>query len=129
MADRIAVFNEGKIVQVGKPEDIYYRPEVPFVADFVGSSNVLPPHVTEKTKGIWANAAVRPEAVRLGDEGLPATVRATSFIGTSTRVSLEVDGIQMIALLPKGQTIPSVGERTHVSWADDDIHLMEQADE
>ncbi|MGH1356673.1 MAG: ABC transporter ATP-binding protein [Thalassovita sp.] len=129
MADRVAVFNEGKIVQVGKPEDIYYRPEVPFVADFVGSSNVLPPHFTEKVKGVWTSASVRPEAVKLGHEGLPATVRATSFIGTSTRVSLELDGIQMIALLPKGQHIPPVGEQTRVSWADEDIHLMEQADE
>ncbi|OIQ24475.1 MAG: polyamine ABC transporter ATP-binding protein [Alphaproteobacteria bacterium MedPE-SWcel] len=129
MADRVAVFNDGKIVQVGKPEDIYYRPEVPFVADFVGSSNVLPPHVTKEVKGIAVTAAVRPEAVRLGEKGLPATVRSTSFIGTSTRVSLDLGGFQMIALLPKGQIIPSAGERTHVSWADEDIHLMEQADE
>jgi putative spermidine/putrescine transport system ATP-binding protein len=129
MADRVAVFNEGKIVQVGKPEDIYYRPEVPFVADFVGSSNVLPPHVTQKATGKRTTAAVRPEAIRLGQTGLPAVVRATSFIGTSTRVSLELDGMQMVALLPKGQNIPQAGEHTHVSWADDDIHLMEMANE
>ncbi|WP_095595678.1 ABC transporter ATP-binding protein [Actibacterium pelagium] len=129
MADRVAVFNEGKIVQVGKPEDIYYRPEVPFVADFVGSSNVIPPHVTEKVTGTRATASVRPEAVKLGDSGLPATVRATSFLGTSTRVSLELEGVQMVALLAKGQNIPEVGEHTHVSWGEDDIHLMETADE
>jgi putative spermidine/putrescine transport system ATP-binding protein len=44
MADRVAIFNEGKIVQVGSPEEIYERPKTKFVADFVGSSNVLSPH-------------------------------------------------------------------------------------
>ena len=43
MADRVAVFNDGKIVQVGSPADVYERPRSRFVADFVGSSNVLPP--------------------------------------------------------------------------------------
>ena len=43
MADRVAIFNDGKIVQVGSPEDIYERPNTKFVADFVGSSNVLSP--------------------------------------------------------------------------------------
>ena len=43
MADRVAIFNEGKLVQVGTPRDIYERPQTRFVADFVGSSNVLDP--------------------------------------------------------------------------------------
>ena len=43
MADRVAIFNDGKIVQVGSPSDIYERPRSRFVADFVGSSNVLSP--------------------------------------------------------------------------------------
>ena len=43
MADRVAVFNDGKIVQVGAPADVYERPRSRFVADFVGSSNVLSP--------------------------------------------------------------------------------------
>ena len=45
MADRVAVFNEGRIVQVGSPEDIYERPRTRFVADFVGGSNVIEPEV------------------------------------------------------------------------------------
>ena len=43
MADRVAIFNDGKIVQVGVPDDVYERPRSRFVADFVGSSNVLSP--------------------------------------------------------------------------------------
>ena len=45
MANRVAIFNEGRIVQVGTPADVYERPNSRFVADFVGSSNVLPPDV------------------------------------------------------------------------------------
>src|SRR4029079_13055112 len=41
MADRVAVFNDGRIVQVGSPEEIYERPRTRFVADFVGGSNVI----------------------------------------------------------------------------------------
>ncbi len=55
MADRIAVFNDGKIMQVGTPEEIYQRPKTRFVADFVGSSNVLPPD--------FVAALCRPEAL------------------------------------------------------------------
>lgn len=124
MADRVAVFNDGKIVQVGKPEDIYYRPTVPFVADFVGSSNVLPPDLTEKIAGKRVYAALRPEALRIGAQGHVATVRATSFIGTATRVSLNMGDTSMIALLPKGREIPAVGAQVNVSWSDDDLHLM-----
>ena len=43
MADRVAIFNEGKLVQIGTPRDVYERPQTRFVADFVGSSNVLAP--------------------------------------------------------------------------------------
>jgi putative spermidine/putrescine transport system ATP-binding protein len=131
MADRVAVFNEGKIVQVGRPEDIYYRPEVPFVADFVGSSNVLPPELTEKLIGRRSYAALRPEAVKIstggtgGAEGHVAVVRATSFIGAATRVSVTMAETAMIALVPKGQALPAIGDQVHLCWDADDLHLME----
>ena len=48
MADRVAVFNDGRIMQIGTPEEIYQRPKTRFVADFVGSSNVLPPDFVER---------------------------------------------------------------------------------
>ncbi len=51
MANRVAIFNEGKIVQVGSPEDVYERPQTRFVADFVGSSNVFPPRSPRRRAG------------------------------------------------------------------------------
>lgn len=124
MADRVAVFNEGRIVQVGAPEDIYYRPAVPFVADFVGSSNVLPPDFVARLTGKRASAAVRPEAVRLADAGHAAQVSSVSFLGAATRVAMTVDGAPMTMLLPKGAPIPRPGETVHVNWAPEDLHIM-----
>lgn len=124
MADRVAVFNEGKIIQVGAPEDIYYRPEQPFVADFVGSSNVLPPAFVAKLTGTSAYGAVRPEAVHLVENGHVAHVQSVSFLGMATRVSLDVDGTAMTMLLPKGAAIPKTGEVVHVDWAADSLHVM-----
>ena len=51
MADRVAIFNEGKLVQVGTPRDVYERPQTRFVADFVGSSNVLDPEFSARYCG------------------------------------------------------------------------------
>lgn len=123
MADRVAVFNEGRIVQVGSPEDIYYRPEVRFVADFVGSSNVLPTEMT----GAAGPAALRPEALRLADAGVPAVVTGVSFLGAATRVTLNAGGTRVTALLPKGAQRPAPGEAVHLAWDAADLHLMKAA--
>jgi ABC-type Fe3+/spermidine/putrescine transport system ATPase subunit len=69
MADSLAVFNEGKIAQIGTPQDIYDRPATRFVADFVGSSNVLPPDLTQRLGGPAEWAVLRPEATRLAATG------------------------------------------------------------
>jgi putative spermidine/putrescine transport system ATP-binding protein len=124
MADRVAVFDKGRIIQIGAPEDIYYRPNVPFVADFVGSSNVLPPRLMQEIAGIDAHGALRPEAVRLAETGHAATVRNVSFLGSATRVAMEVHGVPMTMLLPKGATIPAQGAEIVVTWSNDDLHVM-----
>jgi len=121
MADRVAVFDRGRIVQVGTPEDIYFRPDVPFVADFVGSSNILPPGLTGRT----ALAAVRPEAVRLVPEGgIPARVTAISFLGAATRVICDAQGTRIAALLPKAVDRPPVGADVRLEWDEGDLHVM-----
>jgi putative spermidine/putrescine transport system ATP-binding protein len=125
MADRIAVFNQGKIVQLGSPEEIYYRPEVPFVADFVGSSNVLPPKLIQEIDGRNAHGSLRPEAIRIGSSGQNAKVLNRSFLGNSTRVALEFLDLEISALVPKGTVIPEDGEMAKISWDDGDLHVME----
>ncbi len=87
MSDRIAVFNEGRIEQVGTPFDLYERPRSAFVADFVGSSNLL---------GAARNLLLRPEKIMLltpeqtsplppGHEGQRATIYEAIYLGAVTR--------------------------------------------
>ena len=64
MSDRLAVFNQGRIEQIGSPAEVYERPATAFVANFVGTSNVL-----------GDGRAVRPEKLRLEDLGLRAPAR------------------------------------------------------
>lgn len=127
MADRVAVFNEGKIVQVGAPEDIYYRPDVPFVAEFVGSSNLFPPALTAELAGQERYSTVRPEAVRVSAEGPGpvAEVAMTSFLGTTSRIVMMMNGTRITALVSKGAYVPETGASVHLSWDAEDLHIMD----
>lgn len=125
MADRIAVFNDGRIMQTGTPEEIYRRPRTRFVADFVGSSNVLSPQLTQRLAGVPEWSSLRPEDIRLGsDAGHEATVTGTSFLGSATRLTLDVAGEKISVLLPSGERVPAQGESVRFSWEPSALHLM-----
>ncbi len=124
MADRVAVFNEGRIQQVGTPVEVYDRPATPFVADFVGSSNVLPAALVERLTGRRHPASLRPERIRLGASGLPATVTGASFLGATTRLFVDVDGARMSVLLPQGAAVPATAATVHLDWDDGALHVM-----
>ncbi len=130
MADRIAVFNDGRIMQVGTPEEIYRRPRTRFVADFVGSSNVLAPDFVAARTGQRRWASLRPEAVRLngaGDGATSARVVGRSFLGATTRLALDAEGQRLNAIVPAGQHLPVEGEMVALSFDPADLHLMEDA--
>lgn len=130
MADRIAVFNEGSVMQLGTPEEIYQRPRNRFVADFVGSSNVLPPNFVETRMGLRRWASLRPENVRLGQKAegaIMARVVSRSFMGASTRVVLDVEGQRLNAILGSERKTPGEGEAVAISFSPDDLHLMDDA--
>src|SRR3954471_2115751 len=71
MSDRIAVFNLGRLEQVGTPEEIYERPATPFVADFIGTSNVVEGPAAATLFGRPGAASLRPERIRVSDLGTP----------------------------------------------------------
>lgn len=130
MADRIAVFSDGRVMQVGTPEEIYQRPSNRFVADFVGSSNVLPPDFVKAHAGQFRWASLRPEKIRLGStaEGtVLGRVLSRNFMGASTRIAFEVDGQRLNAIVSAGQTVPSEGEHVAFSFLAEDLHLMDDA--
>lgn len=131
MADRVAVFNEGQIMQIGAPEDIYERPCSRFVADFVGSSNVLPPDFVAG-QGLPAGwASLRPEAIGI----LPvdhesvrgtASVLSVNYQGAATRLSVDADGLRLSVLLANDAHRPKIGDRIGLTWTPASIHLMEE---
>ncbi|MGQ2967558.1 MAG: ABC transporter ATP-binding protein [Allorhizobium sp.] len=126
MADRVAVFNDGKIVQAGTPHEIYNRPRTRFVADFVGSSNVIAPDAMKALGGEARWTSLRPEAIRIVSEGgVEATVRSTSFLGASTKLFVETAVAALTISLPAGQAAPQAGESIRITWSASDPHYME----
>jgi putative spermidine/putrescine transport system ATP-binding protein len=129
MADRVAVFNDGRIRQVGTPEEIYERPQSRFVADFVGSSNVLPPDFVQRYSGQRRWGSLRPEAIRIGravsGDGVPAKIVATNYLGATTRLALEADGLRLHATVPSGVSLPPEGDTVMLTFNREQLHLMD----
>jgi putative spermidine/putrescine transport system ATP-binding protein len=88
MSDRIAVFNQGKIEQIGTPAEMYEHPTTQFVAGFIGTSNIL--------ERAGRTFTVRPEKIRLltgeADEGEPGTITAAVYLGPVTKFIVALDG-------------------------------------
>lgn len=132
MADRVAVFNFGKLIQVGTPEEIYRQPNSRFVADFVGSSNVLGPEFVQAIAGERRWASLRPEAIHViradgGQNALTGTVTARSYLGATTRLAVDLNGTLLHAVVPSTDDLPTEGERVTIGFAKDALHLMENA--
>ena len=128
MAVRLAVFNEGRIAQVGSPQDIYARPTTRFVADFVGSSNVLPPEVTRAFGGPTKWASLRPEMLRVtaaDGVALSGTVTGIRYLGSGSRLSIALNGTEVAALLPAGQPVPDPGTTVGLAFDPTALHVME----
>ncbi|TIX70620.1 MAG: ABC transporter ATP-binding protein, partial [Mesorhizobium sp.] len=130
MADRVAVFNDGKIMQIGTPEDIYQRPKTRFVADFVGSSNVLPPDFVQRYSGQRRWGSLRPESIRIAREasgdGVAARLVSTNYLGATTRLALDADGLRLHAVVPAGVALPVEGEAVMLTFNRDQLHLMDE---
>ncbi|WP_139109881.1 MULTISPECIES: ABC transporter ATP-binding protein [unclassified Ensifer] len=132
MADRIAVFNDGRIQQLGSPEEVYKQPKTRFVADFVGSSNVLPARLCQRLGVTSSYASLRPEAIVLsaprdGALSLSGTVSAHSFLGAVNRVVVDVEGARIAVASPVSLVVPKVGSPVTISFAADELHPMEDA--
>jgi putative spermidine/putrescine transport system ATP-binding protein len=128
MADHLAVFNNGKIAQIGTPQQIYDHPATRFVADFVGSSNVLPPALTQSLGGPAQWASLRPEATRLAPTGpVSGPVTALRYLGSGTRVVIRAGDTDIAALVPAGHPLPSEGEIRAITFDPGSLHLMEGA--
>jgi putative spermidine/putrescine transport system ATP-binding protein len=136
MSDRIAVFNEGRIIQTGTPAEIYERPASPFVAGFVGTSNLLRGDVAEAVVGRRGTFTVRPEKIRIdrgtdpiaaGEVTVSGTIASVVYLGSETRyhVALDAGGelvvteqnletSSMEAIEQRGKAVRLVFKRQHL---------------
>jgi len=135
MSDRIAVFSNGRIEQVGTPADVYERPATRFVAGFVGTSNLLMGAAAEAIVGRRGTFTIRPEKIHLaapdeaageGEISAPGRVRDVIYVGSETRyiVALE-QGAELVvtqqnlatssmeALAAQGREVRLVWRRDH----------------
>ncbi len=97
LSDRIAIFNNGKIEQIGTPQDLYQRPATEFVARFVGTANVFDGEAAQALFGTSSKVMIRPEQVELGSKGSQATIVETIYLGSTFRFILDLNGHQIIA--------------------------------
>ncbi len=133
MADRVAIFNDGKIVQVGRPEDVYERPQTRFVADFVGSSNVLSPAFS-KSCGMAAKwASLRPEKIRVlgakekpakSDIAISARAHAVHYQGAVTRINCVAKNGQEITVSVPAEGL-QISDTVKLAWPKQAMHMMD----
>ena len=131
MSDRIGVFADGRLEQVGTPADVYDAPATRFVAHFVGAANVLDGDAARELTG-HACAMLRPERVALG----PATgarasgvVADVQYFGAFTRVRVEAAGTTLQADLGAagGAPAPARGDTVHLHWDARAVHALKAA--
>ncbi|MET4431229.1 ABC transporter ATP-binding protein [Mycolicibacterium sp. 624] len=139
MSDRIAVFERGRIEQLGTPEDLYDSPGTLHVATFLGESNVLPgvtrqgvlttEHGVRLPAGDAADGTgrlvVRPERITVGPSAssgsatVDGTVSDVVYLGTDRRIVATTAVGELIARVPATDSTPAPGEPVTLSWAPD----------
>ena len=114
MSDRLAVFNDGRIEQVGTPQDVYEQPLTEFVAGFVGVSNIVEEQGRRFT--------VRPEKIRIVDSGgRPGTIADAVFVGMFTRYVVDLDDGPRLTVVRQNDASPETkGARVQLRWSPDD---------
>ncbi len=137
LSDRVAVFNEGKIEQIGTPIEVYEHPATPFVAGFLGVSNLLTADVAKAVTGFDSLVSIRPERISLrtldasvtpDERSVIGTIDEVVYTGPSTRfVIIGEAGMRLIAEIQnsgtsstrhrfaRGSTVRAVWHKEHVA--------------
>lgn len=154
MSDRLAIMRQGRIAQIGAPDDVYARPASPFAARFLGESNFVSVRlvgrdgdkVIVETEGATPRrlqavvgpagmpdgaiiGMIRPEAVRIGadtDAAVRATVERCEYLGPTVRLSLTTDFGPLTARLSRTDCPPELTSGTEVAagWEAKDMILF-----
>jgi ABC-type sugar transport system ATPase subunit len=141
IADRMAIFNEGRIVQVGTPGDVFSRPASATVAAFIGSPpmNLIDARIERGALHVGSSSlpeighidgegpvvlGVRPSALRFADAGIPATIYLIENLGETSIVDLQVDGAIM-KMRSDGRPRVHEGDAVHLAFERSAMHLFD----
>jgi ABC-type sugar transport system ATPase subunit len=141
IADRMAVFMEGRIAQVGTPDEVFARPASVAVAEFIGNPpmNLLPATLSgrrlslegytlplERDRGERAvMLGLRPSALRVAAEGLPARVYLVEHLGDSTIVNFEI-GQSLLKMRSENSLRLGEGETVRLAFREADAHFFDR---
>ncbi len=140
MSDRIAVFDMGRIEQVGTPSGLYERPATAFVANFVGTSNLVEGAASEALIGSPALFSIRPEKIRIVNpetkpaEGMIITeglVQDVIYVGMHTRYNvvlpsgLELTVVEQNLEATSLQALSAVGRTVRLAWPRSAINFLD----
>lgn len=145
LSDRVVVMRDGGIEQVASPRELYARPCNRFVASFVGEANIIEcwmddegfqignqklPGAVPKGPKVSAIVMIRPELIEVGHDAtrgsVAATLKSVVFLGETTRIHVEIDGVPVTAKRPsKGLPAFVLGQPVHLRWAPDDMVVLE----
>jgi putative spermidine/putrescine transport system ATP-binding protein len=132
MSDRLAVFSQGRIEQIGTPAEVYERPSTGFVAGFVGTSNVLEGAAAEAVAGSREAFTIRPEKIHLGEvsesvgaDRCTATghVRGVVYLGALTKYIVSLDAGGELVVFQQNLATSSMealqvrGRAVRLSWS------------
>lgn len=127
MSDRVAVFNNGRIEQVDTPQNLYKRPATIFVADFVGTTNIVTGRLAKQISGQSVPFSIRPEHIRfVNAETSSDEIRISGklvdiqYFGSYNRFSVETQNqhlsVQLPCTIDQDKTLPEIGELVTLSW-------------
>ncbi|SDI63751.1 putative spermidine/putrescine transport system ATP-binding protein [Pseudomonas delhiensis] len=130
MSDRVAVFNKGRIEQVDTPRNLYMKPATPFVAEFVGTSNVLRGDLAQQLTGNAQPLSIRPEHIRFAsgeraacDLEISGLLHDIQYQGAATRYEIRLDNGQNLCLSQANSQWDAAavahqpGQRVTARWA------------
>ncbi|MGJ7520776.1 ABC transporter ATP-binding protein [Variovorax sp. LT1P1] len=130
MADQVVLLNQGRVEQAGTPRALYARPATTFAARFIGTPpmNLVALDAdgriagSEVASGVQATQlGVRPEAITLAADGIPAVVQSVEYLGADLVLRCAV-GSEVLLVRAAGGHVATPGERVHLRWAPDEAH-------
>jgi sn-glycerol 3-phosphate transport system ATP-binding protein len=126
MADHVVLLREGRIEQEGTPAQLYSRPATTFAARFIGTPamNLVPLHAIQPGAAASLTAGIRPEHIRLSENGVPATVLTAEYHGADTIVTTQVNGSSLVVRTP-GQVELEAGSQVRLGWEPAAVHIFD----